>query len=278
MSVLTPLSHALAAVVATAHAGLTSLGADPGVGHHLAAEHRGRCGRRTTRVAAAGLPRRTRRSCLRARPPAPPGAHRALPVHPRSAGAARFTEERRRIAAEHRVPRGGGLVLLVQVPIWLALYHLMATVAAGTSVGALNAGLVASLGAATLLGVPLAQRGYLGGGWTQLAVVAGLVVTAARCPTSPRGSWWHPTTSPTACPETMARVQQLLPTGLGRRPGRGRRRRTGGPARLLGVQRGVDARPVGGGLAVVPHAGFARRRALAAVTVTPVEVKVARPG
>ena len=34
--------------------------------------------------------------------------------------------------------------------------------------------LVASLSAATLLGLPLATRGYLGGGWSHLAVVAGL--------------------------------------------------------------------------------------------------------
>ena len=32
MSLLDPISHALAAVVATAHTGLTSLGADPGAG------------------------------------------------------------------------------------------------------------------------------------------------------------------------------------------------------------------------------------------------------
>src|SRR4029077_5325191 len=63
-----------------------------------------------------------------------------------------FAGERRRIAAEQGMSRWGGLPLLVQSPIWLARYHLMATVAAGTSVGALSSGLVASLGAATLLG------------------------------------------------------------------------------------------------------------------------------
>ena len=54
--------------------------------------------------------------------------------------------------------------MLIQLPIWLSLYHLLADVAGGASVGAMTPELVASLGAATLLGVPLAERGYLGAG------------------------------------------------------------------------------------------------------------------
>jgi YidC/Oxa1 family membrane protein insertase len=74
----------------------------------------------------------------------------------------RMMEERRRITAEHRVPRLGCLPMLLQLPIWLALCHLVSDVAAGAPVGAMSPELVASLGAATLLGVPLAERGYLG--------------------------------------------------------------------------------------------------------------------
>ena len=211
MSVLTPLSHALAAVVATAHAGLTSLGADPASGTtwllSIAAV--------VVVVRLALLPLvchgvRVAHASARARPHLQALTERYR-SHPSSAGLRAFTEERRRIAAEHRVPRGGGLVLLVQVPIWLALYHLMATVAAGTSVGALSSGVVASLGAATLLGVPLAQRGYLGGGWTQLAVVAGLVVTAATLSYVTQRFLVAPNNVTDGLPETVARVQQLLP-------------------------------------------------------------------
>ena len=211
MSVLTPLSHALAAVVATAHAGLTSLGADPASGItwllSIAAV--------VIVVRLALLPLachgvRLAHASARARPQLQEltERYRSRKDH---AGLRSFTEERRRIAAEHGMSRWGGLPLLVQVPIWLALYHLMATVAAGTSVGALSSGLVASLGAATLLGVPLAQRGYLGGGWAQLAVVAGLAATAATLSYVTQRFLVAPNTVVDGVPEAMARIQQMLP-------------------------------------------------------------------
>ncbi len=100
-----------------------------------------------------------------------------------------FAEERRRIAAEHNMSRLGCLPMLVQLPIWIALYHLISQVAAGVPVGAMHTGLVASLGAATLLGVPLAGRGYLGGGLTQLAVVAGLAGLAAGLSYVTQDTW-----------------------------------------------------------------------------------------
>jgi YidC/Oxa1 family membrane protein insertase len=122
-----------------------------------------------------------------------------------------FAEERRRITAEHHLPRWGGLPLLVQVPAWLALYHLMTSVAAGTSVGLLSPGLVASLGAATLLGVPLAERGYFGGGWVHLAVVAGLAVTAATLSYVTQRYLVAPNAVIDGVPEAVSRVQQLVP-------------------------------------------------------------------
>ncbi len=79
MSVLDPLSHALANVVATAHAGLTSLGADPVSGTTwllcIAAVVV------VVRLAAApvGSPRRPSGPCLRAGTTAAAGAHQALP-------------------------------------------------------------------------------------------------------------------------------------------------------------------------------------------------------
>ena len=75
----------------------------------------------------------------------------------------------------------------------------------------MNAGLVASLGAATLLGVPLAERGYLGAGWAHLAVVAGLAGTAALLSYVTQKYLVAPNTVLTDVPEAMARTQQMMP-------------------------------------------------------------------
>ena len=211
MSVLDPLSHALAAVVAAAHAGLTSLGADPASGTTwllcIAAV--------VITVRLALLPLavhgvRLAHASARARPQLQELTQRYRnrkdPV-----ACARSCDERRQIAAGHGISRLGFLPLLVQLPIWLALYHLLADVAAGVPVGAMNPELVASLGAATLLGVPLAERGYLGAGWTHLAVVAGLAGTAAALAFVTQRFLVAPNTVIADLPETMARVQQLMP-------------------------------------------------------------------
>ena len=211
MSVLTPLTHALAAVVAAAHATLTSLGADPGSGATWVL-----CIAAVVAVvrlallplAAHGV--RLAHASARARPQLKELSERYRSRRDPD-GLRAFAEERRAIAAEHELSSWGALPLLVQVPIWLALYHLMATVAAGTSVGALGSTLVASLGAATLLGVPLAERGYLGGGLGHLAVVAGLAATAATLSFVTQRFLVAPNTVLDAVPDTMARVQQLMP-------------------------------------------------------------------
>ena len=211
MSVLTPLSHALAAVVAAAHAGLTSLGADPTSGLTwllcVAAV--------VAVVRLALLPLavhgvRLAHASARARPQLRELTERYR-SQPGPIGLREFAEERRRISAENRLPRGGALPLLIQVPIWLALYHLMTAVAAGTAVGALSSGLVASLGAATLLGVPLAERGYLGGGLSHLAVVAGLAATAATLSYVTQRYLVAPNAVLDGVPDAVSRVQQMVP-------------------------------------------------------------------
>ena len=211
MSVLDPFSHALAAVVASAHAGLTSLGADPASGTTwllcIAAV--------VVAVRLALLPLavhgvRLAHSSARARPHLQELARRYR--NRRDAESLRaFAAERRRISAEHGLSRLGFLPLLVQLPIWLALYHLLADAAAGVPVGAVNADLVASLGAATLLGVPLAERGYLGAGWAHLVLVAGLVGTAAALAFVTQKFLVAPNTVVTDLPEAMARMHQLMP-------------------------------------------------------------------
>jgi YidC/Oxa1 family membrane protein insertase len=122
-----------------------------------------------------------------------------------------FAQERRRIAAEHNLSRWGVLPVLLQLPIWLALYHLVAHVAAGEPVGAMHAGLVASVSTATVLGVPLAERGYLGAGWAHLAVVAGLAATAALMSYITQKYLVAPNTVLTDPPEVMTKVHQLMP-------------------------------------------------------------------
>lgn len=211
MSLLDPISHALAAVVAATHAGLTALGTDPDSGstwllclaavvvavrlvllpltvHGVRQAHAGSRARPQLRALRKQYGGRTDPDSLR--------AHAAA---------------RREVSAEHGLSRLGCLPVLLQLPIWLGLYHLLATVADGTSVGALDGGLVASLGAATLLGVPLAERGYLGAGPAHLAVVAGLAVVAAVLSFVTQRYLVAPNTVTDDLPETVARVQQLMP-------------------------------------------------------------------
>lgn len=211
MSVLDPFSHALAAVVAAAHAGLTGLGADPASGTTwllcIAAV--------VVVVRLALLPLtfhgvRHAHASARARPHLQELARRYRDRRDPD-GLRAFAAERRRVASEHGMSRLGCLPLLVQLPIWLALYHLLADAAAGLPVGAMSSELVASLGAATLLGVPLAERGYLGAGWAHLAVVAGLALTAASLAFVTQKYLVAPNTVIADLPEVMARTQQMMP-------------------------------------------------------------------
>ena len=139
------------------------------------------------------------------------GGHTLL-LHLGMTGSLRaFTEQRRRIAAEHGMSRWGVLPALVHVPIWLALYHLLAGVVAGVPVGAMNTGLVASLGAATVLGVPLAERGYLGGGPVHLVVVTGLALAAALLSFVTQRYFVAPNTVLTDLPGAMVSAHRLMP-------------------------------------------------------------------
>ena len=211
MSLLDPLSHALAAVIAAAQVALTALGTDPTAGI-------------TWLLAIAAVVVAVRVALLPLVIHGVRLAHASAAARPHlqeltkrfqnrkdPESVRQFMEERRRISAEHGVSRLGCLPLLIQLPIWLSLYHLLADVAGGVSVGAMTPELVASLGAATLLGVPLAERGYLGGGATHLAVVAGMAATAAALSYITQKYLVAPNTSIEGLPEAMARVQHLMP-------------------------------------------------------------------
>ena len=211
MSVLDPVSHALAALIAAAHVGVTSLGADPAAGTTwllcIAAV--------VVAVRVALLPLvahgvRLAHASARARPQLNDLVERYRNrKDPESAR--RFINERRRIATEHGMPRLGCLPMMLQLPIWLALYQLLADVAAGASVGAMTPELVGSLGAATLLGVPLAERGYLGAGAEHFAVVAGMAVVAAALAYVTQRYLVATNTVTDGLPEALARAQQLMP-------------------------------------------------------------------
>jgi YidC/Oxa1 family membrane protein insertase len=211
MSVLDPLSHALAAVLAVAHAGLTAVGADPTSGLVwvlcIAAV--------VAVVRMALLPLvvhgvRLAHATARARPQLRELENR-FRGRQDAASLRAFIDERRRIGAEHNVSRWGCLPLLVQLPIWFALYRLLADMAAGVPVGAVGSDLVASLAAATVLGVPLVERGYLGAGWAHLAVVGGLAATSAVMSFITQKYLVAPNTVLAEVPEVMVRTQQLLP-------------------------------------------------------------------
>lgn len=211
MFVLDPLTHALAAIVAAAHAGLTSLGADPTSGATWLAS----IAAVVVVVRLALLPLavhgvRVAHAAARARPELDDLAKRYRGrKDPASLRA--LMDERRRIAAEHGMSRLGCLPMLLQIPIWFALYRLLSDVAGGHAVGAMTAGLVASLGGATVLGVRLAERGYLGAGLTHLAVVAGLAGLAAALSYVTQKHLVAPNTVTSALPDAMVQAQQLMP-------------------------------------------------------------------
>jgi YidC/Oxa1 family membrane protein insertase len=211
MNPLDPLTHALAAVLAAAHTVLSALGAAAGGGLtwllavaalvvvvRLAllpfAVHAVRQAHASARARSQLRELRTRYAGRR-----DPDAVRAL------------LEEQRRIHDEHGISRWGCLPLLVQLPIWWTLYHLVSQVADSSSVGAMSGELVASFAAASLLGVPLVGRGYVGGGATQLALVAGLAVTAAALSFATQRLFVAPNTLLGDLPEALVSAHQLMP-------------------------------------------------------------------
>jgi YidC/Oxa1 family membrane protein insertase len=211
MSILEPISHALAALIAITHACLTSVGAHPDAGTTwllcVAAI--------VVAVRVALLPLvahgvRLAHASARARPHLQDLAKRYR-TRKDSESLRRLIEERRRIAAEQGMPRLGCFPMLLQLPIWLALYHLLADVVAGVPVGAMTPELVGSFGAASLLGVSLADRGYFGAGAAHLAVVVGMAAIAAMLAYVTQRYFVATNIVTDGLPEAMFRAQQLMP-------------------------------------------------------------------
>lgn len=215
MSILDPFTHALATVVATAHDALSALGADPASGATWVAA----TALLVVAVRLALLPLavhgvRQAHAAARARPSLKAIAER----HRRASSRVRrdpealraLAEERRKVSAEHGVSPLGCLSVLVQLPVWLALYQLVTGAASGVSVGAMDAALVASLAAATVVGVPLAERGLTGGS-THLVLVVSLALVAAGVGYLTQRFLVAPNSSVEDLPEQLARFSQLAP-------------------------------------------------------------------
>lgn len=211
MSLLAPLKHALASVLAGAHDALTSLGATPDSSVTWLA-----ClAALVVLVRLALLPVvvhgvRQAHASARARPHL-----RELTERYRgrtdAASMRSMMDERRALSEEHGVSRLGCLPVLLQLPVWLGLYHLVADVASGTAVGAMDAGAVASFGAASLLGVSLAGHGYLGAGLLHLVVVAGLAATAASLSYATQRFLVSTNTVVDGLPEAVVTAQRVMP-------------------------------------------------------------------
>jgi YidC/Oxa1 family membrane protein insertase len=211
VSLLEPVQHALAAVLAATHHALTALGAPPDAAG-------------TWVAGIAALVVLVRLALLPLVVHGVRQAHAAARARPHLRGLAEryrgrtdvdsvreLLAERRAVSAEHGVSRLGCLPVLLQLPVWLGLYHLVANVASGTAVGAMDGDLVSSFGAATLLGVSLAGHGYLGSGAAHLAVVAGLALTAAGLSYVTQRWVVAPNTALDGMPEAMAAAQRVMP-------------------------------------------------------------------
>ena len=212
MSVLAPVSHALAAALAGAHHVLAFAGDNASWLLAIAAV--------VVLVRLVLLPLtirgvRTAHASARARPQLQALTKKyqkqTSKSSPTQADMMAMMEERRKINEEHGVPRFAMLAAFAQLPIFLALYHLLSDVSRSNSVGAMSDSLVASLGNATFLGAPLTGHGYLSGDTTHLVITLGLAATAAAVSFLSQRLWVLPNMVRADMPDSMIRMQELMP-------------------------------------------------------------------
>lgn len=214
-SLLHPFAQLVAAALAAAHTGLSTVGLDPAggltwvlsiallvVGVRVVLLPLTVHG---VRLARAGASARPELEALRRR-------YRGR-TDVESLRAMR--EEQRRIQAEHGVPRTGCLPVLLQLPILFALYQVLSQVANGQPVGAMDLTLVASAGSASLLGLGLAERagrwGDLLASPRQLLVIAVLALLSAGLSFVTQRWFVLPNLVLAGLPEPMADAQRLMP-------------------------------------------------------------------
>jgi YidC/Oxa1 family membrane protein insertase len=121
--------------------------------------------------------------------------------------------EQRAIHAEHGVSGWSLAPALLQLPLFYALYRVVSDLTAGHSVGALDAGLVASASAASLAGLHLTSHlgTTLGSNPVAGLVLVAVAVGAAALSLLTQRWFVLPMTDPTDLPEGMATVHRLLP-------------------------------------------------------------------
>ncbi len=98
--------------------------------------------------------------------------------------------ERRQLSAEHGVSRLGCLPVLLQIPIWIALYHVISDEAVGS----------------------LAVRGLLGHGVEHVLVVIALGGLAAAISYVTQRCFVLPNTTTDGMPEAVQRATRMMPT------------------------------------------------------------------
>ncbi|GAA2470957.1 membrane protein insertase YidC [Terrabacter carboxydivorans] len=212
-ALLSPVTHSVAAVLAATHDAAGAVGLSPGsAGAWL--------------LAVLLLVVAVRTVLL------PVTVHQVRSSHARAHAAPQLRELRRRYAgirdleqltamrteqkaihAEHGVSGWSLAPALLQLPLFYALYRVVSDLTAGHSVGALDAGLVASASAASLAGLHLTS--HLGATLASNPLAGVVLVTAAlgAALLSLLSQRWFvlPMTDVADLPEGMATVQRLMP-------------------------------------------------------------------
>ena len=166
--------------------------------------------------------------------------------------------EQKAIHAEHGVSGWSLAPALLQLPLFYALYRVVSDLTAGHSVGALDAGLVASASAASLAGLHLTSHlgTTLGSNPVAGLVLVAVAVGAAALSLLTQRWFVLPMTDPHRPPRGDGDGPAAPAVARrGRSAGRGGRR-AGGPRRLLVLQQRLDVRAAGSHLAVRPDAGL----------------------
>lgn len=140
-------------------------------------------------------------------------------LHQRHAGARdleslqRLRQDQRRIHAEHGVSSWSVAPMLLQLPLFYALYRVISDLTAGQAVGALDAGLVASASAASVVGLGLSSRvgPMLGEGLGSALTLMGLAVIAAGLSFATQRWFSLPMTDLSEQPAAMVTMQQVMP-------------------------------------------------------------------
>lgn len=212
-ALLSPVTHAVAAVLAATHDAAGAVGLSPGsAGAWLLAVLL-----LVVAVRTVLLPvtiHQVRSSHARAH-----AAPQLRELRQRYAGSRDLEQltamraEQRAIHAEHGVSGWSLAPALLQLPLFYALYRVVSDLTAGHAVGALDAGLVASASAASLAGLHLTS--HLGAtlASTPVAGVVLVAVALGAALLSLLAQRWFvlPMTDVADLPEGMATVQRLVP-------------------------------------------------------------------